>query len=177
MYNNIKLSGLVSIYNGHTNIKYSNHLLNNAFKGIFDIMLVTCVSSDSYYYLPANSWYIKLGTDTITSSDPTMTDIISPIEISPSLLQIITKDGESDGVYSVTYRCIWDIGVIEGTISEMGLFMKVGDTLTQHNIHEGTYNPTIKLISRLSNADIDFTPITINPEYPLIIDWTITFQV
>lgn len=174
----VSVFGDVKITNGDFKYSSRNHLLNNCFRGIFDCLLLSRVySNSSFVYLPANSWYIKLGTDTTTITTPTMNELTSLIDILPSSKQILVTDDINNNNYITTYRCIWNIGTISGTIGEAGLYMRTGNcTDVYSNGYNITYAPPVKMISRLACADSDFSPIVINPEYPFIIDWSMNFQ-
>lgn len=183
----IKINGIVDINNGDNKFESSNHMLNNGFKAIFGILLLTYVSRFTGYpynrtcsvQFPINSWYIRVGTDTTTITTPTMSGLTSLIDIAPSMKQVIVTDGTDTGHYKITYRCIWDAGTISGTIGELGLYMRAGEQISQWSAYGNNVviAADVKMIARLSSADGLVSPIIIDETKPLIIDWNMNFSI
>lgn len=185
--NNIKMFGDVEITNGDNVVTGRNHFLNNGFRSIYDIILLTYINAYNkndactyYYYLPANSWYMRLGTDTTTVTDPTMDELTSLIAIAPTSQQMFITDGTDDGHYIITFRSIWATGTISGTVGEMGLYMRCGENINQHMYSSKYYTaitPPVKLVARMTCIDNDFSPIVIDETKPFIVDWNMNFQI
>lgn len=186
-YTTIKLTGSVTLTNGQTIWKsHPNHFVKQAMRGILSQMLF--LKSDSsgngstyyYTYLPASSWTMFLGSDTETPTTASTIALTQPLTnetTEPSQKQIFTTDGSSTGVWSATYRTVWNQGTITGTIGEVGLFMRMPTTTTNGwSVVKTNYTPARVLVSRLSVADSDIAPHTIDTTNPLILDWKVTFS-
>jgi len=186
---NIDINGHVSITNGNVSNTYKNHIVGNGLKSIMSCVISGYLQNTSSSYnvtmswrLPSYDWTMYVGGDQITTTTIETNELTSVIDILPSSKQIFTKDGSTDGVWEVMYRSVWNRGMINGTIGEVGLYTKCLTNTTLRWAVSSYYqssavvaNPSRALTSRLSVADGDFVAHEIDPDYPLIIDWTIRF--
>lgn len=191
MYNSnnqtdISIIGEVTLTNGTTIWdSQRNHFVGNALLGFLSLTLFNQITSANeyacrYFYLPASDWTMFLGSDTKTPTTASTTALTQPLTNEttlPSQRQIFTTDGSSTGIWSATYRTVWNQGTIAGTIGEVGLFMRMPtNTGIGWNISNTTYTPSRVLVSRLSVADNDIEPHEIDTSNPLILDWKVTFS-
>lgn len=163
----LKIESWVEIRNGKTVIKARNKFL--------DAMVKTLANYIGFYVDDTmnlmnrnNNIKMKLGTDTTTPTTPSMTALVSDLNIDPD--SKTTAMGQvSAGVYDITFTQTWNAGKIEnGTqIGEIGLYTthacKTLNTLYQISA----------LLTRLSSADGDFTAFTVDASVPLTIAYTI----
>jgi hypothetical protein len=131
--------------------------------------------------VPSNNWtaltggFIVLGTNTTTPTTASMTQLVSPIGPAPGT-KANTQTGLtgtlSDGYY-VIYQATWNPNTVSGTVGEVGLYLKGYPTL--FNFGQVQSGATIFLFSRLSAADGDFSPQTINTSDPFTVNWQLSF--
>jgi len=191
MYNSnnqtdISIIGEVTLTNGTTVWdNHRNHFVGSALLGFLSLTLFNQITSAGssvtrHFYLPASDWTMFLGSDIETPTTASTTTLAQPPTnetTEPSQKQIFTTDGSSTGVWSATYRTVWNQGTIAGTIGEVGLFMRMPtNTEIGWNISNTTYTPSRVMVSRLSVADSDIEPHTIDTTNPLILDWKVTFS-
>lgn len=190
MYDNnsqtdISIIGDVTMSNGSTIWdNQRNHFVGNALLGFVSLTLFNQITAYNrttrYFYLPASDWTMFLGSDTETPTTASTTALTQPLTNEttlPSQRQIFTTDGSSTGIWSATYRTVWNQGTIAGTIGEVGLFMRMPtDTGIGWNLNNATYTPTRVLVSRLSVADSDIEPHEIDTSNPLVLDWKVSFK-
>jgi hypothetical protein len=176
----IKIRGHVQFINGDKKTKwYRNHFTNyglitlaNLFGGggLFD-----------QYSIPAYSWsslsygFIVLGTNTTTPTNASMTQLVSPIGNAPG-----TKPNTQTGLtgtlsngYYVIYQATWNTNTVSGTVGEVGLYLRSCNSLASFNA--SNVPVYTNMVSRLSVADGDFSPQTINTSYPFTVNWQLSF--
>jgi hypothetical protein len=117
-----------------------------------------------------------LGTDTTHATTQSMTQLVSPIGNPPG-----TKANSQTGLtgtlsngYYVIYQATWNSNTISGTVGEVGLYLQTMDALINFG-QTWDCRDKIALFSRLSAADGDFQPQTINTNYPFTVNWQLSF--
>lgn len=172
---NVNIQGLVTIKNGDEVVidKIPNHFVNH---GLLGIMSMVCCKTGSGS-LPSNGWKMYLGRDTTTPTRPDMTQLVDPIfdglGVPPTWQTMFIYDGTSTGQWRITYRGIWREGTIEGTIGEAALYLTMWNPT---GFQWTTASSSLSMASRLSVADTDFKPHTIDPTNTLTIDWDVNFN-
>ena len=176
----IKIRGHVQFINGEKKTKwFRNHFVNNGLMQLANYFSANILSATDD--VPARNWssiqngYIVLGTNTTAPTTVSMSQLVSPIGTAPGTkpnTQTGTTGTLSNGYY-VLYQATWNANTVSGTVGEVGLFLRGYPTLyafgqTQSGI-------TTYMFSRLSVADGDFQPQTINTSYPFTVNWQLSF--
>ncbi|MDD3494217.1 MAG: hypothetical protein PHZ19_12055 [Candidatus Thermoplasmatota archaeon] len=178
----IELRGVVDIRQGKKYLcrNARNHFVDGGLKGIISTIIFNNVDH-GYWYGPANTWNIYIGSDTVTSTVTTRTELQSPIGVAPGTAPDIKSitgvhDGGSDGDWYATWQATWNPGTVSGTLGETALYMSMPDKTAFGWGVKGGYSPPAVMVSRLSNADGDFSSFSIDDTKPLTIDWTVHLQ-
>ena len=125
----------------------------------------------------------RVGKDTSTPTDPSMTDLVDKVDIAPSS---ITREAirSSYSEYKAKFTFIWDTGVLPNmTIGEFGIY----GTGSSDDWSSPWGNPDItsvvggvcfrihsaskRLIARISSGDGDFSPINYDNTKVLKLEW------
>lgn len=181
--NSIEINGNVTIKNGKDIIQHNipNHAVNNLYHGIISMLRFeqfVGFRGGGNLYLPANSWYIRLGTDDTTTTVTTTTNLTSMISTVANTSQIFYEYNDSTGIGDITYRSIWNAGVITDTINETGLYMKLYcNNSGVYSTQNATINPPVILATRLAVADGNFSPLIPDVDYPIVIDWNLNLSI
>jgi len=125
----------------------------------------------------------RVGRDTSTPTDPSMTDLVDKVDIAPSS---ITRQAIRSfyGEYKAEFTFIWDTGVLPNmTIGELGVY-GVGSSDDWSSPWENPnistvvdgvcfriYNASKRLIARISSGDGDFDPINYDNTKVLKLEW------
>lgn len=185
-YTDIMVKGNVTLTNGYKVWdEKSNHFVGSTILGTLSNMMIEYVQwyggvGGVTYYLPSNGWTMLIGSDTETPTTASTTALTSPIintGTEPSQKQIFTTDGSGDGVWTATYRAMWNQGTVSGTVGEVGLYLRMPTyTTSGWNVYNTNYTPSLVLASRLSVADSDISPHVIDETNPLTLDWKVTLS-
>jgi hypothetical protein len=174
----IVITGSVEITNGPKHAgPYRNHFVNNALFALGYIVMTNWYQNNyTYNIAPLNPQTMYLGTNTTVATFPNMQGLVVPIGTPPGTgpNSFSFSYGSITNGYQIVYTAAWNAGTVSGTIGEMALY---GGACTRYVTGSQAVNwngPTV-MLSRLSVADGDFSPFTINTSYPLIITWTIQF--
>ena len=176
----IKIRGYIQFINGDKKTRwYRNHFVNAGLIQLANYFSANTIAGTGD--VPANGWtsvgagYIVLGTNTTTPTTASMTQLVSPIGTAPG-----TKPNAQNGLtgtlsngYYVIYQATWNAGTVSGTVGEVGLYLKGYSTF--YSFGQGQSNITLNMFSRLSAADGDFSPQTINTSYPFTVNWQLSF--
>jgi len=178
----IRVRGFVKIFQGDRLVAEGENKFVN--QGL--ISLATVFSANNLYgdNLFPYGWtslttYILLGTDTSTKTAMNMTSLVSPIGGANPIkanAQSISNGNPSSGVYQVIYTATWNAGTIQGTVGEVGLYLKGWTTLQTAGQQTAGGAQVVVLFSRMSVADGDFTAYTINTSLPLTVQWVLQFS-
>lgn len=143
----------------------NNTFVNDWLKYLRDCFLSGII--DETVWGGTDSWYIRLGTDTTTSTTPDLTALVSEITTNPN-----SKTGESsdlgNGKFEIKYVCTWHAGTVSGTIGELGLYL-----YQETNIPSGSGT---ELCNRLSSADGEISSFTIDDSKSLTIEWRVIYE-
>jgi len=136
------------------------------------------------YYMDA-----RVGRDTTTPTDPSMTDLVQKEDVAPSSKSRILEKDEFMTEYKAEYIFQWDTGVLPNmTIGEFGVYGLLGSDewsspQTNPNPYthiDGTvyrvfeaWNASKRLMARISSGDGDFDPIDYNNTKVLKLEWAV----
>jgi len=182
MSTTIKIRGFVTIKQGEKVVikKTINHFVDAGLKGLISTIIAknmsTTQSKTALWYLWQYGWQVYLGQDTTTPTTTGMTSLQDQIGGAPNGRNITVKNGAADGIYHVKYIATWNAGTLPAaTLGEAGLYLRAPDKTTFQWILAGTvtYNPSLVMVSRLSEADTDFSSFVIDDTEPLVAEWTV----
>jgi len=133
----------------------------------------------------------RVGRDTTTPTDPSMTDIVQKEDVAPSSKTRVIDKYSGLTEYKATYIFEWNTGVLPSmTIGEFGVYGFVGDDswsspATNPNPYTEferwgywknvirTWNASKRLIARISSGDGDFDPIDYDNTKVLKLEWAV----
>jgi len=143
----------------------------------------------------------RVGTDTVTPTDPTMSSLVDAVDTEPDAKSSVLFKSVDYMEYTVRFKYVWTTGTLpDMTIGELGVYscLPMGPS---DGVYEGwtvygnsncagieggfVYFPfklnggaggVIKLASRVSSADGDFDPIDYTSEEALIFEWYVTIK-
>jgi hypothetical protein len=181
----IKIEGFITIYQEDEkgNRTYlvnntKNHFVNGGLKGLLSALLGSAFQWSAYGDSRAwtYDWKMYLGTDTTTPTTTGMTALVSPIGAAPgtapSSLWGTDRANPSPGVWNFKASASWGAGTISGTVGEIGLYFRPFDVIT-YQWSETNVTKSRVMISRLSSADGDFTPVAIDPLKSFTVEWEV----
>ena len=136
----------------------------------------------------------RVGTDTSTPTEPTMSDLVSKVDTPPDSKVRRLIYSSSEGLYITEFVFSWNAGTLpDMTIGEFGVYLYIVPI-----IRDGTFEnftniwyywvapgnfpsygwaiPQLKLAARVSSADGDFDPIDYTSEEALIFEWYVTIK-
>ena len=142
------------------------------------------------------AWHMdaRVGKDTSTPTDPSMTDLVQKEDIAPSSKSRIMEKDDFMTEYKITYIFEWNTGVLPSmTIGEFGVYGFVGDDswsspATNPNPYTEfersgywknvirTWNADKRLIARISSGDGDFEPIDYDNTKVLRLEWAVIIR-
>ena len=181
--NEINVEGYVETANGDQKIEGNNKLLPSIlvwFANLTSIRYFLYGGIGYSWYLGSYQWQMYLGTDTITPTILSTTALTSPIGTGLGTAPNTTggsNTNPSNGVFRILFSATWNPGTVSGTVGEMGLHLRVRNTLQayQWTVGAGT-TETLQLVSRLAVADGAFSSFSINTAAPLTVNWTMQFS-
>jgi hypothetical protein len=176
----IKIRGYVQFVNGPKKTRwYRNHFVNGGLIELVNLFAANQLAGVSD--VPAVNWaartdgFIVLGTNTTTPTTQSMTQLVNPIGTAPG-----TKPNTQTGMtgtlsngYYVIYQATWNTNTVSGTVGEVGLYARGYSNLVSFG--QNLSGVSIFMFSRLSVADGDFQPQTINTSYPFTVNWQLSF--
>lgn len=177
----IKIRGIVEIKNGDNVIIAENKFTQSMLAWFANMCGINYVYGPcciiSYWNISTYAWDIYIGQDQSTPTAYNTTVLVSPIGTSPGMpanSRSGSTSNPSGGVFRTIYAATWNPYAVSGTVGEMALYLSVKDVLQPFGwgIQTGS-TETKKLVSRLSAADGNFPPFSINEANPLSIAWTI----
>jgi len=144
--------------------------------------------NDTHIFGIANNATARVGKDTTTPTDPSMTDLVQKEDVAPSSFNRVLEKNDAMTEYRSKYIFQWDTGVLPNmTIGEFGIYGLLGSDawsspLTNPNPY--TYLPynnrqtlsseaSTRLMARISSGDGDFTPIDYTNTKVLKLEWVV----
>ena len=165
----------VEVKNGdnHFTVKH-NHFVEQGLLYLVNLISNRGKGSGSCVQGVNSGYYtMRLGNDTVTTTDASMTALVNEDTTEPDSLAGLNSN-PSLGVYRITITATWLAGNVSGTVGELGLRWGLFNTLRSFGWTLTTSGVKL-LMSRLSHADGDFTSFVINEAAPLTIEWRVTF--
>ena len=117
-------------------------------------------------YIMGNYWDARVGTDTSTPTEPTMSDLVSKVDTPPDSKVRRLIYSSSEGLYITEFVFSWNAGTLpDMTIGEFGVYLYLGDDswsspMLNPHTGEGIYDPygnsSKRLASRIASADGSF---------------------
>jgi len=173
----------VLVYQGERLLfKSKGHFVGQGFVGMVDLLGLGRHPNVSGFYehLPSNNWgsrgTIKLGTGQ-GETHPSMTTLVKEYATNPNSHSGQTTN-PSVGVYAIAWIATWNAGALPAiTVYEMCLKLYLYRTLYSFGELPTSGAPDANtMCSRLSAADGDFSPFTVNVAVPLTVEWRMTFS-
>ena len=144
-------------------------------------------SCTGHIYGIAHYMDARVGRDTTTPTDPSMTDIVQKEDVAPSSKTRVMDKYSGLTEYKATYIFEWNTGVLPNmTIGEFGVYGLAGDdswSSPATNPNPYTYyggfkvfrawNADKRLIARISSGDGDFEPIDYDNTKVLKLEWAV----
>jgi len=188
----IAIKGYVTIWQGEGKEKRlicrrkENHWVDNGIKGLISALIGYRVrlrqtsyppsSRGIYYWSYSPAMY--LGTDTVTATTHAMTALTSPIGTPPGTAQnSFTGENRTNpvsGTWKTAMIAKWYAGTVSGTVGELALYLRPFTNLTPNweiYIDNSSITFSRVMVSRLSEADTDFSSFVIDPAYSLTVQW------
>jgi len=173
----IRIKAEVEVWNGRTRFRVKhNHFVQQALIHLINMMTVGggAITPPRQWNVYSGRYTLRLGTNTTTPTDASMTTLVNEIATEPNSLSG-ANENPSLGVVRIKVTATWLAGTVSGTIGELGLRWGLFTGLQGFGWNPNSDSGTKNLLSRLSCADGDFTQFTINTGVPLTIEWRITF--
>lgn len=183
MGDRMKITGTYSVMNGDNNFSAKNKFVKKGLHGIMLPFVVYCDSSTTDEYGFGHNMKIKVGDDTSTETVVGMDSLTSLTNGSPDNTSItVHQDGDE---YYAVYTSTWESGNITGTLGELGIFLYLpndevnADDTSKNPPYDADYRMgSVSMLSRVCEADGDFTSFEIDDTEPLTIEYrlSLTFQ-
>ncbi len=173
LYESAKISGFADVWNGEWKLKHGkNHLLTNGLKAIAIIYGVNQNSWCGMFYNTNN--VMQVGTNTTVPTSFSMSALVSPLASSssityPNTVSVSAAPTNPSGTtyYQTTVQAIWNAGTLgSNTLGEFGLFAAYNGSTYLAPVHN-------VLLTRIASADGTFSSFSINPNFPLVIDYVV----
>lgn len=119
---------------------------------------------------------IDLGTNGAASSAGT-TALVASLGINPDSVSV-TRANPATGQYQAIISATWNSGTLgASTVQEIGvLTTNHTDTSLVNDDVAGSNPASLTTFSRLSTGDSEFSSFTINPAFPLTVEWKLNFE-
>lgn len=188
LLDSIAIKGYVTIWQGEGKEKKiicrrkENHWVDGGIQGLVSALIGTAVQSDSYlddihYWCNAPKMY--LGTDTAAPTTHAMTELTAsigaPPGTAPNSISGENMTNPSLGTWKTAITAKWFAETVSGTVGELALYLGAFTSLTP-GWTKGTGSPAdyhfpVIMVSRLSDADGDFSSFGIDPTKSLTVQW------
>lgn len=184
----IVIKGYVTIWQGEGKDKKmivnraENHFVDAGLKGLLSALMgkqtggggsgsYVCYCSYSTRY-----WQAYLGTDTAAPTTHGMTALTAPIGTAPGTTPNsksgTDRSNPATGRWKTGFTAVWNAGTISGTVGELALYLALFDKMT-FEWTANIWSPSTVMVSRLSEADADFSSFTIDVSKSLTVAWEI----
>lgn len=178
----MKVEGLFTVKNGNKKQSIKNKFVESGTEALILPMLIIRDSAAENGY--GNNYNIEIGSDTTTATEREMVSLVNSISNNPdnTSIDVVQNDDE----YYVKYTATWDSGSVSGTLGEVGINLYIPDHTNVNSDYNpqppysaGWINSFVQLLSRICEADGDFTSFTIDETSPLVIEYklSLTYQV
>ncbi len=181
----IAIKGYVTIWQGEGKEKKiicerkENHWVDQGIRGLISALLGRYFKAYrlggriSFWCYSVKTY---LGTDTVTATTHGMTELTSPIGAppgtGPNSVSGEDRTNPSSGTWKTSIVAQWFAGTVSGTVGELGLYMRPFTDLTPNWLRSsGLYGYPRVMVSRLSEADADFSSFVIVPTKSLTVQW------
>ncbi len=184
----IAIKGFVTIWQGEGEEKKlicrrnENHWVDGGIQGLISALIGQYIrgyfSSNRVVRHWSNDPSIYLGTDTAAPTTHSMTALTSPIGTIPGTAPdtIFGADltNPSGGTFRVDVTAQWVSGTVSGTVGELALYMGAFTDLSPNWVKDSpgaSYSYPVIMVSRLSEADGDFSGFVIDETKSLTVQW------
>jgi hypothetical protein len=182
----VQIKGYVTIWQGEGKNKKlivkraENHFVDAGLKGLVSALVCKKLSvTTNYIYSWSHTPKIYIGSDVDTVTTHETSALIAPIGnapgTAPSAISGADLTNPSSGVWRTSYTAVWYAGTVSGTVGELGLYLRPFTMFTAGwEIATGvliTYSSA--MVSRLSNANADFSSFVIDPSKSITVQWDI----
>lgn len=177
----INLGGQVTIYqeDDDGNRTYicknkQNHFTNAMIKGMCSFLLGSYLytSFGGVTYTCNTNPKMYLGTDLLTPTNASVTELISKINVAPTITNVENLQMDNDNFnYKITST--WQHGSISGTIGELGLYLNPFTDVNINWYRSGSYTYPVALCARYAVADGNMESFEIDTSKSLVIQWNI----
>jgi hypothetical protein len=168
----INVTGTVTIDNGDNHIVCKNKICCGALWNLTNILGSYNMSANAFSYnLSTANNGIIVGYDQVTPTTAYTTQLTAPSTQRNPFITGATSQNGAD--YMITYTAIYNPGQIVGTIGEIGLYLCSCANMTPVRTAPG--QSANILWARLSVADGEFVPFTVDIGKPIVMSWTLKF--
>lgn len=186
----IVIKGYVTIWQGEGKDKKiicrrkENHWVDQGMRGLISALIgwriYVQTQSARYISFWCYSPAMYLGTDTVTATTHAMTALTSPIGASPGTapnsMNGVDLSNPSAGVFKAAVIAQWLAGTVSGTVGELALYLRPFTDLAVGwyktiPYGSGDWSYSRIMVSRLSEADTDFSSFVIAPSKSLTVQW------
>jgi len=173
----ITIRSEVEVWNGKTHIRVGhNHFVDQGLINLVNQLTMGSGATGNQQQQVYSGYYtLKLGRDTTTPTTASMTTLVDEVATEPNSLSG-AKSNPVTGTVRITVTATWLAGTVSGAVGELGLRWGLWSSLQSFGWQASANSNTKWLMSRISNADGDFSAFTINTGAPLTIEWRITFS-
>ncbi len=177
-----RIQGKVTIKSGDDIIAEAqdNHMVNQGLRGIISLLSGISVSCNNAYYINMNSYQntIYLGNDTTTATTADLTDLVTKLStLTPTLVNGTDAAQGSFTYWYIRRTAHFAPAAYTGTIGEIGLYMRLPQTLTANGWSYAsgsvTYTFPQYMVARFSAGDGDFTAFSYPQDTTLTVEWEI----
>jgi len=197
-----KIAGEFEIWVGDKRIAKGKNMFTRYLLSTIVIIVANSVKGWGQYlggYRHGMAWgaTARVGRDTSTPTDPSMTNLVDRIDVAPSSWSRKLWRLEAEWKYMAEFLFKWDAGVLpSGTIGEFGTWLSTDNDdwdsplvnpnrFYYHgngdyhffNFYTGVYGRASRLVSRIASADGKFTEFYYDNSEPLTYIWRLVVQI